>query len=457
LRAHRVQAIAVAVSPDGRYFASAGFGSVLSAGVYISHAGVRVWDAVSGDLVHDLHGHLGNVKTVAFSPDGEQLASGASDRRVIVWDVETGAKLASLEGHTGGVASIAFSPDGKQLYSSGSPPYVGAPMDGTVRVWDAHTGDALATLQHESAVDSVAIDPNGRLLATGSRDASIRVWKRETGEELFVLRGHERGVTSLAFNPEGTRLVSGSQDRTVRIWDLDTAESTVLRGHTLPVACVAVSPDGRRIASGSQSLRLWSMRTGDEVAVFEGDGIFLGVAFDPSGRRLVTTSMDGMLRVWEVDRDAASAMWHGASLRRRARAVIEPLFDELFFKSKVVAHLEADAALDEDLKHSAMLLVRARMQVFSNELNARAWPLVDPDRRRQDTDVALGLRLARAAVSLTSNASNLLDTLAWALYANALYERAIAESKKALELAPDENKDAFRGYLERMRAMVAER
>jgi len=425
---------------------------------------------VSGDLVHDLGGHGGSnpVNTVVFSPDGKRLASGADNGLVIVWDMETGAKLVQLEGHKGStVYSIVFSPDGNQLYSALGPLGISSetpPAHTTIRAWDAHSGEALATLQHESAVTAVAIDSNGRWLASGTGDASIHVWKRETGEELFVLRGHEERINCLAFNPEGTHLVSCSRDLTVRIWDLDTAESTVLRGHKFPVTSVAVSPDGRRIASVSQSLRLWSMRTGDDVAVFENDGVLAGVAFDPSGRRLVTTSMDGLLRVWESDRDAASAMWHGASLRRRARAVIEPLFDELFFKDRVVEHLEADGALDEDLKRSAMLLVRARDDVWPGELNARAWPLVDPDRGRQDTDVALGLRLARAEVSRSRSAwvpprnqAQFRDTLAWALYANALYDRAIAESEKALELAPDENKDEFRGYLERMCAMVDER
>jgi WD40 repeat protein/serine/threonine protein kinase len=450
--AHPEKAAAVAVSPDGRYFATGGAGQTFSGGFYYSDASVRIWDAASGDIVHKLHGHSGYVYALAFSPDGTLLASGSGDRSVRVWDVETGTSVVRLEGHVGAIAALAFSPDGNQLYSAGRPRNVGSPVDATVRSWNAHTGAALGVIQHESAVDAIAIDPTGRWLASGTRDSSIRIWSRETGEELFVLRGHEGWVTCLAFGPEGRRLVSGSTDRTLRVWDLDSAESIVLRGHTAPVSCVTVSPDGRRIASGSQSLRLWSLRTGDELAVLGGSGDFHSIAFDPSGQRMVTTSQ-GTLRVWESEPGMARVMWQGASLRRQAEAVVDPLFDELLMKAEVVARLEADTSLDENLRRCAKLLAKSRRDVWPGELNESAWPLVDPD-RTQDTDVILGLKLAREAVKRSSESSSLIDTLSWALYANDLFDDALAESERALELAAEDRKEDYQGYLDRMSAMV---
>ena len=165
------------------------------------------------------------VWSVAFSPDGQRLASGSWDKTVKIWDSATGKELFSLKGHAGPVRSVAFSPDGQRLAS--------ASADQTVKIWDSATGKELFALKgHAGMVTSVAFSPDGQRLASGSTDKTVRIWDSVTGKELFALKGHAGAVRSVAFSPDGQRLASASNDKTVKIWDSATGkELFALKGH----------------------------------------------------------------------------------------------------------------------------------------------------------------------------------------------------------------------------------
>jgi hypothetical protein len=135
---------------------------------------------------------------------------------------------------------------------------------------------------------------------------------------------------------------------------------------------------------------------------------------------------------------------------------VDPLFDEHILLEFVLAALEADSSRPEDFRQEAIRLAQARGNPSAPVLNEKAWNLVDPDREDEDTDVALALRLTRLGIELAPEDSSLRDTHAWALFANGLHDEALIESARALELAPEDEKDDYQGYLDRMRAMIEE-
>jgi eukaryotic-like serine/threonine-protein kinase len=230
----------IAVSPDGKYIASASNDRTVSLKGF-QNAPVT------------LTGHQDEVYFVAFSPDSKLLASASKDKTVRIWDVQSQREIKTLAGHSDVVWSVAFSPNGNLLAS--------ASKDKTIKIWDTRTWEPLRTLTaHTSAVISLAFSPSGDILATGSDDNTIKLWDTFKLEEVKTLAGHSSYITSLAFSADGKTLASASNDQTVRLWNMETGLTRqVLAGHSKGVTSVSFSPDAKTIVTGGrdQTVKVW--------------------------------------------------------------------------------------------------------------------------------------------------------------------------------------------------------
>jgi sterol desaturase/sphingolipid hydroxylase (fatty acid hydroxylase superfamily) len=243
-----------------------------------------------------LTGHTGAVLSVAGSADGQRIVSGGEDGTVKVWDAATGQEQLTLTGHTRAVLSVAVSADGHCVVSGSA--------DGQVKVWDATTGQEQLTLKGGTgAALSVGVSADGRRIVSAG-GGTAKVWDAQTGREELTLTGHTDLVYSVAISPDGGHVVSGSFDERVKVWDVTTGrEQLTLTGHVGPVYSVAISPDGQRIVSGGkdQTMKVWDAATGRETLTLQGhtDSV-TGVAVSADGRCIVSGSRDGTMKVWDA-------------------------------------------------------------------------------------------------------------------------------------------------------------
>jgi WD40 repeat protein len=194
----------------------------------------------SGKEINSFSGPKGGVNKVAFHPDGKRLAVAGSEV-VELWDLETGRKHHDLKGHKKWVYCTAYSPDGKWLATGA--------WDGTVKLRDAATGvEALTIFAHAGYVLNLAFSPDSRNLATTSEDRSVRLWEVASGRRLATFHGHTDFVQAVAFRPDGREVGTGSLDGSIRFWDLKTSRPVVVE-HTGWVVGCAFRRDGLRVLS----------------------------------------------------------------------------------------------------------------------------------------------------------------------------------------------------------------
>ncbi len=287
LQGHKGWVRKVAFSPDGQILASSS-----------EDGTIKLWNLPSGEYQSTLYESTESVYGVTFSPDGRLLANGSNDGTIRIWDAANGNCLQVLKGHTNGVLSVDFSPDGKHLASCG--------FDNTIRVWDWETGACLQTITaHDHWVGSVQFSLDGKRLVSASCDRTIRIWRVPDGKCLGVFKGHTQWVWKAFWSPDGRRVASCGEDQTIRIWDVETCTCLhTLQGHTSRVWGICFSPDGQTLASCSedQTIRLWQVSNGQCIANIQGYTNWVKtVAFSPDSHTIATGHKDRTLRLWDVN------------------------------------------------------------------------------------------------------------------------------------------------------------
>jgi WD40 repeat protein len=203
-----------------------------------------------------------------------------------------------FKGHTGDVVFGAdFSPDGKYL-ATGS-------TDRTVRLWDLVTGKTIHIFSSDtSGFEEVAFSPDGKyIVAAGTTDKTAHLLDVASGQTVRVFSGHSAAVSDVAFFPDGKSVVSGGEDFTARIWDVATGQTVhVLTGHSAAITRLAVSPDGKYVVTGSvdRTARLWDVVTGKQVRAFDHPEVVSSIAYSPDSKYIATGCEDDVARLWDA-------------------------------------------------------------------------------------------------------------------------------------------------------------
>ncbi|MBW4512984.1 MAG: AAA-like domain-containing protein [Scytonematopsis contorta HA4267-MV1] len=341
LKGHQALVSDIAISQDGQTIASVS-----------GDRTVRVWSSY-GALLHTLKGHQANVGGVAISPSGEFIASTSEDRTVKIWS-KNGALLQTLSADTVINTGIVFTPDSQKIV-------VGS-AKGMLNIWQVDGQQLASVKAHETATINVAINPVGDTIATASLDGTIKLWQLSGNVPVLLttLTGHKGMVLSVSFSPDGTQLASTSDDKTVKLWQRTGAtwdKVEMLRtfvGHRAMVMSVKFSPDGKTLvsqgwdsqvklwnpnnsllkplnghqafvyglafspipstsldkkgelsiiasASTDRTVKLWRLDDKGKSSLLrtlKHDGIVMGVAFSPDGKRLATASGDATIKIW---------------------------------------------------------------------------------------------------------------------------------------------------------------
>ena len=289
-------------------------------------ATVGLWKAKQRENPTLLQGHREAVTGLAWSSDGNWLASTSKDKEARIWNVSGDApqNATVLSGHTDKVwVPCLVEREGRGWLATPS-------ADGTVRLWNFPDGKPLdfsgnspadrEVLRHGAPVRRVALDSQARWLVTAGADGRAILWDRRTGKKLRSIR-HDKAVQDVAFQPEGgTRFVTVSTDNTAQVWDAQTQQGIVtLRGHTAPIYSARFTNYGPGVVTVSwdQTARLWNYETKKCIAVLRGHSdVLWSVEFSPLGNAFVTTSGDGTARAWPLNRIPGGA----AFLPQRAGA-----------------------------------------------------------------------------------------------------------------------------------------
>lgn len=255
---------------------------------------IKLWNLATGEVIKTLTGDGSPIWSLDFSSSGSDLAAGSYYWRILEWNLETGETYIPLQ-QSGAVWSVKISPDERLIASASS--------DQTVKIWDRQSGYILYDfLDHNDIVYAVDWTSNGRTLVSASKDQTIKVFDVQTGTIRLTLTGHSDQVRSVSISADGNTLVSGSYDDTVKVWNLTTGKLIhTLTGHSGDVLSVDISPDNQLIVSGSkdQTIKIWKLQTGELLSTLIGhNSEVYAVRFSPDGQTIGSGSKDKSVKLW---------------------------------------------------------------------------------------------------------------------------------------------------------------
>ncbi|KAJ1916205.1 U3 snoRNP protein [Mycoemilia scoparia] len=253
---NKINAAVINASGEWLAFGSAKLGQLL------------VWEWQSESYILKQQGHYHDVSCVAYSGDGQYIATGGDDGKVKIWNSSSGYCFVTFSDHTSSVTDLTF--------TKGNQVVVSASMDGTVRAYDLMRYRNFRTFMSPNPVQfsSVAVDPSGEVVCAGSQDTfEIFLWSMQTGKYLDMLSGHEGPISRLVFRPDGLSIASSSWDHTVRLWDVFDRTRVVERlEHTAEVLAVSYRPDGKEVASSTLDgqILFWDVAKASQTGTVEG-------------------------------------------------------------------------------------------------------------------------------------------------------------------------------------------
>lgn len=250
-----------------------------------------------GDLLYTYRQHSAAIKALAWSPDGDFLASAGEDRQVQVWQAPTGRPVFTYQGHTRAVNSLAWSPDSQYLASAGN--------DYSIQVWLADTGQSMACYQeHKHWVQALSWSSDGMVITSGDAAHQVHLWESGSGQQRRIYRGHKRAILALAFSPDARLVASADEGGEVHIWESASGQLLIAyTGHQKAVGSLSWSPDGKSLVSGSwdRSLHIWEVAGGKQIAIYtEHERMVNAVAWSPVNKVIASAGKDQVVQIWNV-------------------------------------------------------------------------------------------------------------------------------------------------------------